>query len=209
MESFIIFLKKHWSKCILGLLCIACIIAWTERSSTKGRAQTRQDFFVAREIWTQFQQKDELPKESIETLENIVKRHPELHAKYAPLLTSACFSEHNSDLALAHANRAIQQTKIPSFYQQYAHTSLLIAEEKNLEALNEAQTLHDDLQGKEGFEKLFAMNLIRLVFLSEKLEEPEVHQKAWSALQSLPLFPAIQGLFVEGNISLSDYMNSH
>lgn len=208
METSIIFLKKHWSKLVLGLLCIACIIAWRDRFSTSSRAQTRQDFFVAGEIWSQFQQKGEVASESIETLENIVKRHPELHTKYTPLLMATSFSENNTATALAHANRAIHQTKLPSFYQRYAHTSLLIAEEKTQEALSDAQKLHDDLQGQEGFEKLFAMNLLRLVFLSEKLEEPVVHQKAWSALQSHALFPVIQKLFVEGDISLSNYMDA-
>lgn len=205
MEEFVILFKKHWSKFLLSVLLVGCIIAWRDRASSADRSQTRRDFFVVSEISAKFQKNEKLSSETIETVENILKRHPELHAKYDGLLTLAYLSQQNTTKALAHIHQVVGRVELPFLYEQYVQTSLLIAEGNYEQALTAAKQLRVDLVGKEGYERLSGMNLLRLAFLAETVGDPIVCTEAWENLRLHPLFPTIQVFFTEGKISLSDY----
>lgn len=207
-NKFINFFSKHWSKLLLGFLAIASIAAWTERFLSSNHTQTTQDYLLANQIFERCQRGEHLDVESIEMAENILDRHPELHPKYDALLALTFFSQTKTDKGMKYARSLIEHVAatLPSYYKEYATTSLLIAEEKYDEAYLAAQKLETELKAEEGFPTLDAMNTLRLLFLADRLDNADQKRITWEKLEKHPSFLSIQPLFHEGSLSLSDYI---
>lgn len=203
-HTYLSFLSKHWTKLLLGFLAIACLAVWGERFFSTHKAQSQQDFLIANQIFERFQKGEPLPVESIEAAEMIVQRHPELHPKYDTMLAMTYLAQHNPSKGLPYAKTPLEHaaSALPSFYQAYAKTSLLIAEKNYPEAYRQAQELNAQLQNNEAYSTLYAMNLLRLVSLENEIG---THSEAWEVLKSHPAYASIITLFQEGAISLEDW----
>ncbi|MFZ0565430.1 MAG: hypothetical protein WAM28_04520 [Chlamydiales bacterium] len=208
-NKFIQFLLKHRSKALLTFLAFACVIAWGKRLIGKNKAHHKHDFIVVSQIFDRFYSGEPLSNESIEATENVLKRHPELYPKYAPMLAATFFAQQKSSKARPYAESTIDHVKdnLPPFYRDYAKTSLLITEEMYEQAFIQAQQLNTELKNQtEDYNTLYLMNLVRLVFLADKLNRQESKKEAWQQLQQQPGYASIKPLFQEGQLSLTDYL---
>jgi hypothetical protein len=208
-NKFIALLGKHWSKLLLGLLVCACLAAWSERFLRADTKQSKHDFVVVNQIFDQFQKGGILPVESIESAENILARHPELHPKYDPMLAHTFFSQAKGTQGMKYAQSIIQQvdSELPPLYKQYAYTTLLISAKNYSQAFEDSLALQERLTGQRDYQILEAMNLLRLLFLAERLGDTTQKNIFWKKLEHHPAYLCIQPLFQEGSLSLSDYVN--
>lgn len=202
-HRFLNFLSKHWSKLLLGFLAIASIAAWGERFFSANKSQTQQDFILANQILERFRNGETLPAESIEAAEMILERHPELYPKYNTMLAMTYLARaHPKGLFYAKAPLEHAARDLPSFYQAYAKTSLLIAEKRYREAYTAAEDLNTSLKNNEAYSTLRAMNLLRMVSLEMEIGE---RSEAWQEFKALPAYSSIAPLFHEGSLSLEDW----
>lgn len=210
-NRFILFLSRHWSKLVLTLLAVACVGAWTERFMRSGSAHKNQDFMLSQQMFDKFQQGTFLSAESLESVENILKRHPELHSKWDALLALTFFSQADAPKGIAYAQSMLNRTfgELPLPYQTYAETTLLLLEEKTPEAFESALALHKQIENLAEYQTLDAMNTLRLVFLAARLGDSAQKAHFVSKLQQHPAYPTLQPLFQEGTLSLSDYLQAH
>ena len=207
-NKFIHFLSQHWSKFLFGILTLAVCGVWLERFSRSNQTQCKQDFLIAHQIFEQFQKGKFLPTESIESTENILKRHPELHPKYDSMLALTFFSQQNNKQASYYAQSMIKHVdaQLPAPYKEYAAATLLISHANYQAAFEAALALESQLKGKEGYATLDAMNTLRLLFLADKLGDSLHKNSYWKKLESHPGYASIQSVFHEGKLSLADYM---
>lgn len=210
-NKFLHFFKQYWSKILLGVLALACIGAWGERFFKSNRSQNRNDFLVANKIFEKLQKGERLPIESVELVEKILKKHPELHAKFDPLLAATFFSQHNVAKGLLYAHSILEKVGnyLSSYYQAFANTSLCILEGHLATAFEEASLLSRQLENRPEYETLYAMNLLRLIFLADKLSFSDTKQEAWEKLKNLPFHANLEPLFQEGSLSLEEYVRAH
>jgi hypothetical protein len=208
--SLLPFLSKHWSKLLLSALTIACVVAWGERFLKKSQSQSQSDFLVANKIFEQFQRGEPLQKESIESTENLLLRHPELHAKFDPLLALTFYSHHDPVKGAHYARSLIEGSDplLPPLYKEYAETSLLIEEGKYAPAFQAALALQEKLSDLEKYPSLRTMNRLRLLLLADQLGDQAQKSIYWKELERDPAYPTIQSLFQEGCLTLKDYIES-
>ena len=142
-NKLIALLNKHWSKCLLLLLAIACIAVWTERYFRSNQQKSRLDFIAAHQIFERFQKGEFFDNESLINAEHILQRHPELHPKYDPLLALTYLAQHQVHEAKNYAMSTIMRAskQLPGFFKEYAQASLMIADENYSEAWNAALAL--------------------------------------------------------------------
>ena len=200
---------KHWSKILLGILAIATIAAWSERLMHSNQTENSHDFLIAQQIFDRFQKGEYLPAESIESVQNILSRHPELHPKYDPVLAITFFSQQKTQEASHYARSLINHTHghLPNAYKDYAHTTLLISEGQYAEAFSAAISLEEKLCAQVDCQTLDAMNTLRLLFLARQLGDVACERIYWSKLTMHPAYCAITSLFQVGNTSLADYFH--
>ncbi len=209
-NKVLVFLRKHWSKCFLGILAVACVFAWSERFMKSGERKNTQDFFLISQLFNKFQNGEQLQQEALDSAEKILKRHPELHPKYDSMLALNFLAQTNQEKASVYAHSILKKvdSELPFFYKEYAHTTLLVSEGKLKEALTASLALHEQLQGQAGYQTLDAMNTLRLFLLADQLGNQEQKNAYWKKLESHPGFPAIVAVLSEGKVSLSEYLRS-
>jgi hypothetical protein len=207
-NKFIAFVSKHWSKLLLGVLAVACLAVWAERFLKSDENQSRQDFLIVQQIFDKFQKGQNLQEESLESAENILARHPELHPKYDAMLALAFFSQAKEAEGLKYAQLLLKKVKeeLPPYYEAFARCTLLISEANYSQAYKDSLALHDMLQGQQRYQNLDAMNTLRLLFLAERLGDSQQKQAFWKKLEHHPGFAALQPLFHEGTLSLEHYI---
>lgn len=200
---------KHWFKCVLGLLCLALGAVFLERSLATRNMNSKRDYILAQRTFEQFRTGQPLPVESIELVENILKRHPELHTRYDAPLAQAFLQQENSTRMPPYASATLERVEkhLPTPYAQFVKTSLLIAEENYPEAYVQTEKLHASLKDAEGVENLKAWNLLRFLFLAKETKNPEKEKEIWKELQTLSAFPLIEVLFREGEVRFADYLS--
>jgi hypothetical protein len=202
-HKFLNFLRKHWSKLLLGILAIASVAVWGERFFSSKQTQSQQDFILAHQIFERFHNGETLALESIEAAEMIVERHPELNPKYNTMLAMTYLAQRNPK-GLFYAKTPLKHTAqiLPPHYRTYAETSILIAEKKYTEAYQEAKALHAELKTDKACATLCALNLLRMLSLEMELDLPS---EVWNELKAHPAYASISPLFKEGSLSLEDW----
>ncbi len=205
-NKFITLLVKHWSKLLLGILALATLLVWSQRLSNSRNQDQKQDFLIANQIFEQFQRGEYLSIESIESVQKILERHPELHAKYDLVLALTLFSQQKGVDALPYARSLVKQTEgqTPSHYHSFAETTFLISEEKYSEALAAALQLEREIAGQPETPILEGMNTLRIFFLADQMGNPTEKKRAWDKFVKLPSYPTITALFHEGDLSLQE-----
>lgn len=192
-----------------------------------GSTQSQQDFYEAESSMTELQQSPEDAKASLAKLEKILYRNPDLHAKYDGLIAQALLNLNNVQEALPFAENAIARTKSENapFFTDFANTTLLIAEKKYDQALQNAKDLNKKItEQTEALKEnslLFAYNLLRIGMLQQQLGQKEEARQTWkqwmefaknateksSAANMNEGFLTLNQVFIDGKLDLLNYMS--
>lgn len=206
-------------------LAIAGVIAY--RLFSSHQAQQEADYWSAEKDLRQLtapitadSDKGE-DQAALARLNAAVNSHPQLQTKYDAPIAQALLNQGDLDQALPYAKRALARTEAENqpFYSDYAQTTLLIAQNQHQEALEHATALQAKMREQQAQESdkrqfgdtLFALNLLRIGMLQQKLglakEELNTWQE-WKKLAQTATFELPNTLFKEGNVSLVDYINA-
>jgi hypothetical protein len=201
------FIRKYRSRIFLGFLAAIALAFWSGKLLQSKRANTQHDFFIAQHIFERFQKGEHLPPTSLETVQSILERHPELHSKYDLMLALALFSQCKTSEALPYARSLIGQREreLPSFYKDYAQTTLLITEGNYVDAFAAALCLEGKLKDPLQYQTLDAMNTLRLLSLAHQLGDLPHEKTYWTKLTHHPSYATLVPLFQAGDLSLSHY----
>lgn len=143
-------------------------------------------------------------QESLNKLTKILKRHPELHAKYDGRIAQALIVRGDYQAALPFAERTLSRISdehVP-LYRNYASTTLLIEAQQYPQALEQATQLQATLNEKSA---LYAANLLRIATLNQKMGHNKEELQAWQLLKKTLTEPMAEA-WQEGNISMLDYI---
>lgn len=176
-----------------------------------------------------------LQMNALKSLSNTMDAHPELHAKYDGRIAETLLIRGQNVQAINYATSAIKRTSQENapFYTAYAQTTVTIANNQYEQALNESNLLKDQMQ-KQGQELqmtpekmefstlLYALNLLRIGMLQQKLALSADEGKTWqewkglvskSQTGALPryldgqLFLLFDRLLSEGDASFANYID--
>jgi hypothetical protein len=191
------------------------------------KGDSRGDFLAAEMAYLRWE------GNSFTQLQRLLKKHPELHAKYDGGIAQKLLSSSESGLAASYGKSALRRMKDVSFYHtQFSEGSLLMANEQFSEALAKAKELKTLMEQDDAFWEqksqivrhgsiLFAYNLLRIALL-EKVAGTPAHE--WAAWQDLKkhagwgedkqaskaydpeAFRLLQENFQSEEISLTDYI---
>lgn len=173
---------------------------------------------------------------ALKNLEKILSVHPELHAKYDGSIAEILLTREENSKAIEFATPAIKRTSEENdpFYSGYAKASLLIADNKYDEALKAAKSLKDQMtqQGEEYQDTpekfqfgtlLYALNLLRIGMLQQKLALHQEELKSWQEWKNLlhksregsqpkyidgQMFITLESLLSEGEVSFTNYIEA-
>ena len=174
-----------------------------------------QDVFQAQNLFTQFQDAKTPDEQSVayQELKNVIHRYPELEAKYGGYLAQALLIVGDAPQAKEWAQGIFKRTTSDhlQLYQQYAQTSLLIADQAYDQALSQAQNLKEKLQQTNQLEdhsELYLFNLLRLATLYQQLNQPEAESQIWEEMQNQSSHLATLSQSIKiGQASLEHYIN--
>jgi hypothetical protein len=129
--------------------------------------------------------------EQLANLQKILKRHPELHAKYDGAIAQKLLSSSETGLAASYGKAALKRMEgFSPYYTDFTSCSLLISDNKLAEALESAKKLKSSMENDETFWQqksqvvrhggiLFAYNLLRIATLEKAVGTPEGELAAW------------------------------
>lgn len=185
------------------------------RLLTVSNLNTEGDYFRAQAIFSKFQEDYADNKEDLNELEAIIRRHPELQAKYDGPIAQTLLIEGDIPKAKVFADLTFNRTRADhlALFEEYAKTSLIIGEGNYSEGLQQASQLKAKMESSENnltHSTLYAFNLIRLALLNQQLGLKDAELEAWAAVQNLgenskDAMTAV-GLFNAGNASLNQYI---
>jgi hypothetical protein len=173
------------------------------------------DFFRAQTLFTQFQEKTSEDTADLNELEAIMRRHPELQAKFDGALAQTLIIDGDIPKAQVFADLTFQRTRPDhlALYEDFAKTSLVIGAGQYDDALQQANQLKGKMEAYETDvvnSTLYAYNLVRIAVLNQQLGQQEAELQAWAAVQSLSndskAAISTNELFKTGSASLNQYI---
>lgn len=185
-SPFIQWLSHYGRIGLLILIVLLALVALFYRLAPGGSEKAEKDYFNADIEFQNFEHpisgnSDLLAsKEALNRLEAIMKRRPELHAKYDGLIAQTLIFREDMTAATPFANLAMTRTAPENhpFYTDYAQTSLLIGSQQYQEALARAQELQkkmtealsqtQDINKRAFGDTLYAFNLVRIGILQQQ-----------------------------------------
>lgn len=166
----------------------------------------------------------------LNNLEGMIKKHPELHAKYDEQVAQILIAQGKFQEAVPFVTKnsyATPEDESLSFYKQFSDATLSLEKDQPKVALRQALELKqkmldeavaahaNDIPRKFG-DALFAYNLLRIATIQEKLGDKEGERSAWqewkkySALDSVlinpQVFQQLNNQLLENNLSLTAYI---
>lgn len=218
-DAFVLWLQENSQK-IYWTLAVALVpFILIFYFSSQNRKSAWENYLQAHFIYQKWAQNPTGETESFQKLEKLLNRHPELCEKFGMLIAEKCVALNQGALAGQFAENALNQMKdkIP-YHHLFTQTSIVIAEEKYEEALNNAVALKEKME-QEGADQndslLFSFNLVRIASLEKVLglSQRELQSlkaiKAW--LENEKCTPdaksALLKVFSENNITLVDYVD--
>lgn len=170
---------------ILSLLLISQFLS-------KRTLDKEQDLVKATALLKELQEGTKVD-ETLSSISTILDTHPNLKPLFDGEIAEALIVLNEPLKALPFAERNLKRVEsfAPKFSQEYAKTSLLIALQKNEEALKKSYALKESLY--KAFEEksatfqpgLYAFNLIRIAFLERGFQNVENEAKAFSELEAI------------------------
>ncbi len=128
-------------------------------------------------------------------LQKLIRKHPELHAKYDGAIAQKLLSNSEKGLATSYGKAALKRMgDFSPYYKDFSTCSLLIADQKLEEALQNAKVLKAAMNSDDRFwEKksdlirhgciLYAYNLLRIAMLEKAAGTPQGELEAWAELK--------------------------
>jgi hypothetical protein len=202
-----------------------------------GSSSSEADYLYAEKEFITFQNsvnhKDDSARQTaLGNLTAVLKKHPELQAKYDSLIAQGLINSDDIKGATFFADTTFDRISVEnlSFYTDYAKTTLNISNQNYEEALKQAlglkQQMLDNASAsfKEPNQKafgdtLYAFNLLRIAILSQQVGDKGHELAAWQALQNTgpakdstaymmtpESLEAVRRVFLEGKTSLQDYI---
>lgn len=166
----------------VAMLAIYQVSALTKKSSTA--------YLQANAMYAKWQD-----PQVFHQLEKLVSLHPELQGKFGGLIAQRLLSIGETKKATTYMTKALERAQglISPYYTHFSETTLLIAEDKLVTALEESKQLKSDLEKdlslweqRESQQRsgglLYAYNLIRIAALERELGSKEGEKAAWEEL---------------------------
>jgi hypothetical protein len=178
-------IKTHLST-VLGISLVVILGVILGARWFKGDAQV--DYLAAEAAYNRWEGNK---GENLLKLQKILKKHPELHAKYDGAIAQKLLSSSESGLASSYGKATLRRiADFSPYYTDFSRSSLLIAENQLAEALQNAKNLKAAMDKDDGFwEKksdivrygciLYAYNLLRIAMLEKAAGTPEGELIAW------------------------------
>lgn len=162
---------------------IAVLLLFTAYRYLASAAVQNEQEFISAESAMQTLASGSDTDASLQKLQAILKKHPELHAKYDGQIAQALLTAQNPSEAAPFAERTLKRTQgeTPAPYLDYSATTLLIADGKYPEALKAAQALKAHTE----YPTLYAFNLLRIALLNRELKQPQEEKAAWAEVKQL------------------------
>jgi hypothetical protein len=131
---------------------------------------------------------------ALKEMQALLIRHPDLEPVYDGIIAQDLILQNQLSEARPYVDRIFSRVEeeTPTVFLNYSRTTLLIAEGKIEEALQDAYALKNDLL--EMFKAhpqtpygaaLYAFNTIRIAFLEKKLAHTEKERAAWDELHAM------------------------
>lgn len=118
-------------------------------------------------------------------LVTIMKRHPELHAKYDGLIAQSLLLKNEPALAEKYLDSSLKRTSLDKLplYGDFSKVTLLIANKQFEEALKQSQALKEKMLSEKDnavsySDTLFALNLLRISLLQPYAGNPQTELQA-------------------------------
>lgn len=218
-NPYIQWVSENGKSLIISLLALIALFIIGYRFAFGSMMQAETDFFQADQAFQTFASDATTPdaiaaqEDAFKKLEQVIKRHPELHAKYDGPIAQILISRNSFSEALPYAAGAIQRTKAenePYFYS-YAQNTILIAEKNYNEALKNSVALKTQIANKEPV--LFGFNLIRIASLQQQLGSKSEELNAWKewkqfAASDTKSAQKVINHFKDGDVSITNYIEA-
>lgn len=200
--KFAQFFSRHFWKLASAVFAVSMLAIFFNRYISSKESEKKQDFLTIKTVFESFNRGEALSKESLDMAENILNRHPELHTQYDALMAISFAVNGNIEKMNAFAPHKEQTAP---FYTSFAKTTLLINQQELMAALQEAEKLEEALNDNHNYATLACFNLLRIAFLSKRLNNVPSQVKAFSKLETLKTYPQVAALFQEGTFTLKDF----
>lgn len=223
-------LTTHINIVLVGVFGVAALLFGAARFTGWFQGDAQVDFVAAEVAYNKWHgEKEALPK-----LEKLIRRHPELHAKYDGGIAQKLLQSSEQGLASSYASQALKRVEnFSPYYTQFASGTLMISEGKLSDALTRAKELKKNMDSDDAFwEKrshtvrhgslLYAYNLLRIAILEKAAGSAEGELFAWRELKKNAgwqgtdpssktydpeAYALIQQNFQKQDTSLLDYIN--
>ncbi|HSX04301.1 MAG TPA: hypothetical protein VLG76_06190 [Rhabdochlamydiaceae bacterium] len=217
-DSLTFWLQENQQKLFWALTIAFVPLSLLFYFASKNSRSNWEDYLQAGLLYQKWAENPKGEAENFQKLIKLTNSHTGLHEKYGSLIAEKCIALNQSALAGTLVDRSLNQIKdqIP-YHHLFSKTSILIADGKYDEALNEAAALKEKIE-KESMVKqcsvLFLFNLIRIASLERSLNHCQnelaslENIKKWvgseNCTQEAKL--ALSNSFYEGSISFLDYI---
>jgi hypothetical protein len=239
-ESWVMeWMTKHGRKLAYALIGLFVLLFFVYRMSASHHAKSEADYLSAFRDFAALERESAAnnqpaAEDTLERMQLILQRHPELHAQYDGSLAQILINEGKIAEAMPFADATFLRMRkegLP-YYVDYAKTTLLISEQKYQEALTLAmqlkQSMLRDAASKEQHPEqrtfgslLFAFNLLRIATLQQQLGNSEGELAAWeewkqfaeggatspSSLIDSKAFNIVSNHLAKGKVSLLNYID--
>ncbi len=202
-------LSKHKHILLWSFFCLVAVLVFAARYVTWQTQNNEKDFFKSEAVFSDFQK--DRDESSLDQLEEIMNRHPELKAKYEGSLAQILLTIGNPAQSESFFNDIVSRTKSDHLksYHLYSEGSFLIANGNYGAALESAKQLEKVIdQEKQPLLAIF--NTIRLGMLYQELGRSDEELAIWEQLQKgsfkqEAILTANQ-IFKIGNANLDQYI---
>ncbi len=191
------FVKKQsveWIKThvltIAGIGAFLGVTAFVISICVKGDAQ---DDYLAADIAYNHWEGDR--NEQLVKLQKLIRKHPELHAKYDGAIAQKLLSSSEKGLATSYGRATLKRIgDFSPYYKDFSTCSLMIADQKLEEALREAKALKASMDSDDRFWErkstlvrhgciLYAYNLLRIAMLEKLAGTSKGELEAWAEMK--------------------------
>lgn len=205
---------RHLFIALIALIVLLVGIYWANQ---RGERSAEHDYLKADKLFQTFAIAKADPdeaKNALNELAKLLKKHPDLAAKYEGLMVQVLLNRGEVEEALKYAVPALTRTAKENepFYATYSKVALLIAKGKDQEALDHSLTLHQNLKDAKDstYETLIAYNLIRIAALQQRLQLASAELATWNEWQALvttsPELKQMIAELKEGSVSFNQFV---
>jgi len=227
-SRYIGWISKYGKQALIGIAVLFAVLVLVYRSGFGGAVQAEGDYLRADTALQGFLKGE---KNSLQKLESILKRRPDLAAKYDGIIAQTLLNRGEVEQAIPFAEKTLKRTEHEglSLYHDYAKTTLQMSEGQYEAALERALNLKDKMLQQAGLKPekrgfgdiLFAFNLLRIAILQQALNSKEEELKTWQEWKQFArwtaepppsehigarAFHVVLNHLDNDNISLTDYI---